>query len=167
MKRYASNILIYIAALFGLVAFVALFSSPLRSYDPIREAWFAYNVKAYLGEQSQGITVYKGSFYPVIGFVVPFILSIFLIIESFKPRLGTRLAVINTILAIIYFLCAVLVLLTKELFLIANDYGDTLMIKNGVGPILSATCSCLAGVILLVVTWMPGQKPVDFIVKEE
>lgn len=166
MKRYASNILIYIAALLGVVAFVCLFSSPLSIYSEIRHTWSAYNVKAYIGEQSQGITVYKGSFYPVIGFSLPFILSIFLILESFKPSLGGRLAIINTILAIIYFLSAVLVLLTKELFLIANGLGDTLTIRNGVGPILSAICSCLAGVILLIVTWVPGQKPVDFIVKE-
>lgn len=166
MKRYASNILIYIAALFGIIAFIGMFSSPLQSYNEINDAWVAYKVKAYIGEVSQGVKVYNGTFYPIIGYTVPFVLSIFLIIESFKPSLRERIAAINTILAILYFLSAVLVLLTKELFLNANNFGDTLLVRNGVGPIMAAICSSLAGVILLVVTWMPGQKPVDFIVKE-
>ena len=166
MKKYASNILIYIAALFGIIAFIGVFASPLQSYNEIKDAWVAYKVKAYIGEVSQGTTVYNGNFFPAIGYIVPFVLSIFLIIESFKPSLRERIAAINTIFAILYFLSAVLVLLTKELFLNANSFGDTLLIRNGVGPILGAVCSSLAGVILLVVTWMPGQKPVDFIVKE-
>ena len=163
MKKYASNILIYIAALFGIVAFVCFFSSPLQYKDVIKGTWSAYNVKAYVGETVQGVTVYKGTSYPIIGFVVPLILSIFLIIESFKPSLSERLTIINSLFAVLFFISAVLVLLTKELFLSVNGLGEIQTIRNGLGPILSAICSFFAGIILLIVTWMPGQEPVDFI----
>ena len=79
MKNYLSNILIYLAALLGIVAFVSLFATPLQSYNEIQGTWTSYNVKAYLGETSAGVQIYKGSFIPVIGFIVPFLMSIFLI----------------------------------------------------------------------------------------
>lgn len=165
MKNYLSNILIYLAALLGIVAFVSLFATPLQSYNEIQGTWTSYNVKAYLGETSGGIQVYKGSFIPVIGFIVPFLMSIFLIIESFKPELGGRLAFINTGFAIMYFLSAVLVLLTKEMFLSVNDFGETMFVRNGPGPISSAICSFVAGIILLIVAWVPSRKKIDFIEK--
>ena len=165
MKKYLSNILIYLAALCGIVAFISLFATPLQSYNSIKDTWSAYNVKAYLGETSAGVQVYKGSFIPIIGFIIPFLLSIFLIIESFRPELNGRLAAINTIFAVLYFLSAVLVLLTKEMFLSVNGFGDTTYIRNGAGPVTSAVCSGLAGVILLIVTWMPWKKDIDFIEK--
>lgn len=163
MKKYLSNILIYLAALLGIVAFIALFATPLQSYNEIKDTWSAYNVKAYLGESSGGVQVYKGSFLPVIGFIIPFLMAIFLIIESFKPELNTRLAIINTLFAIFFFLSAVLVLLTKEMFLAVNDFGQTDNIRNGAGPISSAICSGVAGVILLIVSWVPSRKKIDFI----
>lgn len=166
MKNYLNNILIYLAALLGIVAFVTLFATPLQSYNEIQGTWTSYNVKAYLGETSAGVKVYNGSFLPVIGFIVPFLMSIFLIIESFKPELGGRLAAINTIFAILYFFSAVLVLLTKEMFLAVNNFGETTFIRNGAGPISSAVCSFSAGIILLFVAWMPGRKKdIDFIEK--
>ena len=165
MKKYLSNILIYLAALLGIVAFISLFATPLQSYNEIQGTWATYNVKAYLGEKSAGVQIYNGSFLPVIGFIIPFLMSIFLIIESFKPELSGRLAIINTIFAILYFISAVLVLLTKEMFLSANDFGETVYIRNGVGPISSAICSFTAGVILLFVAWMPSRKKIDFIEK--
>ena len=165
MKNYLSNILIYLAALLGIVAFVSLFATPLQSYNEIQGTWTSYNVKAYLGETSAGVQIYKGSFIPVIGFIVPFLMSIFLIIESFKPELGGRLSFINTIFAIFYFLSAVLVLLTKEMFLSVNNFGETLFIRNGAGPIASAVCSFVAGMILLFVAWFPFKKKIDFIEK--
>ena len=92
-------------------------------------------------------------------------MSIFLIVESFKPSLDSKLAIINTILAILYFFCAVSVLLTKELWLSKNDYGEVYFIRNGLGPIMSGILSSLAGIILLIVTWMPGRKKIDYIEK--
>ncbi len=165
MKKYLSNILIYLAALLGIVAFIALFATPLQSFNEIKGTWSAYNVKAYLGETSNGVKAYSGSFIPVIGFIIPFLMAIFLIIESFKPELNTSLAIINTIFAILFFLSSVLVLLTKEMFLAVNDFGQTDYIRNGAGPISSAICSSIAGVILLIVTWVPSRKKIDFIEK--
>ena len=165
MKRYLSNILIYIAALFGIVAFTGLFASPLSILDQIKGTWSSYNVKAYLGEVQNGVKVYKGTFTPVIGFLLPFVMSIFLIIESFRPKLRPKLKIINTLLSILYFASAVLVLLTKELWLTINNYGDALIIRNGVGPIMSAILSTLSGILLTIVTWVPGQKEIDFIDK--
>ena len=165
-----NNILIYMAALFGIIAFIGLFASPLQSFNSVKGTWSAYNVKAYLGESvKQGdetIQIYKGTIAPIFGFIIPFVMSIILIIESFKPAWNKKIAAINTIIALFYFASAVLVLLTKELFLEANNLGDTNTIRNGGGPFTSAICSCLAGVILLVVTWMPRkQKEIDFIEK--
>ena len=170
MKKYMNNILIYIAALFGIVAFVGLFASPLQSFNGIKGTWSAYNVKAYLGETiKQGdetIKVYKGTIAPIFGFIVPLLMSIILIIESFKPAWNAKIAAINTIIALLFFASAVLVLLTKELFLEANNLGNTNTIRNGGGPVWSAICSTLAGIILLVVTWKPGKKKeLDYIEK--
>ena len=171
MKKYMNNILIYMAALFGIVAFIGLFASPLQSYNSIKGVWSAYNVKAYLGETvttqaGETIKVYKGTIAPIFGFIFPLLMAIILIIESFKPAWNAKIAAINTIIALLFFTSAVLVLLTKELFLKANNYGDTLIIRNGGGPILSAVCSTLAGIILLVVTWMPRKKKeLDYIEK--
>ena len=171
MKKYMNNILIYIAALFGIVAFIGLFASPLQSFNSIKGTWSAYGVKAYLGETTKDaagetVVIYKGTIAPVFGFIFPFLMSIILIIESFRPAWNAKLAVINTILALMYFACAVLVLLTKELWLNANNLGDTTTIRNGGGPVSSAVCSTTAGVILLIVTWAPRKrKEIDFIEK--
>ena len=170
MKKYMNNILIYIAAFFGIIAFIGLFASPLQSYDSIKDVWSAYNVKAYLGETvKQGETtihVYKGTIAPIFGFIVPLLMAIILIIESFKPAWNAKIAAINTVIALLFFASAVLVLLTKELFLEANNFGDSVTIRNGGGPFTSAICSTLAGIILLVVTWMPRKKKeLDYIEK--
>ena len=170
MKKYMNNILIYIAALCGIVAFAGLFASPLQSFNSIKGVWSAYNVRAYLGETiKQGdttIKVYKGTIAPIFGFVIPLMMAIMLIIESFKPAWNAKIAAINTIIALLFFASAVLVLLTKELFLVANNLGDTNTIRNGGGPVASAIASALAGVILLVVTWMPRKRrEIDYIEK--
>lgn len=165
MKRYVKNILIYLAALFGIVAFLGLFSSPLKSYDAIKDTWSVYNVRAYLGETEGEYVVYKGTFVPIIGFVVPLLVSIILIIESFQPGWSKKLTIINSGLAMLYFVSAILVLLTKELFLQANNLGDTLYIRNGGGPIFSAIFAGLAGIILIIVSWVPKDKNIDFIEK--
>lgn len=163
MKNYISNVLIYIASLCGIIAFIGLFASPLQSFNSIQGTWSAYNVSAYFGDLKNG--AYKGAILPIFGYIFPLLMSIFLIFESFKPSLDNRLAVINTILAVIFFGSAVLVLLTKELWLNANNLGQTNVIRNGMGPILSAVLSTLAGIILLFVTWIPWNKKIDFIEK--
>lgn len=171
MKKYFNNILIYIAALLGIIAFIGLFASPLQSFNSIKGTWSAYSVKAYLGETTKNaagetIVVYKGTIGPIFGFIIPLLMAIVLIIESFRPAWSAKIAVINTIFAFLFFGCAVLVLLTKELFLGANNLGDTTTIRNGGGPVSSAICSGIAGVILLVVSWMPRKrKEIDFIEK--
>lgn len=180
MKKYMNNILIYIAALFGIVAFIGLFASPLQSFNSAKGTWSAYNLRVYLGEtlkNTSGETkvVYKGTIAPIFGYIFPLAMAIVLIIESFRPAWNAKLAVINTILALLFFTSAVLVLLTKELFLQANEWGNGLVIidgetvfaiRNGGGPVSSAICSAIAGIILLVVTWMPRKrKEIDFIEK--
>ena len=165
-----NNILIYIAALFGVIAFVGLFATPLQSFNSIKGTWQAYSVKAYLGEtikqNGETIKVYNGTIAPIFGFIVPFLMAIVLIIESFKPTWNAKIAAINTIIALLFFASAVLVLLTKELFLEANDFGETTILRNGGGPLTSAICSTIAGIILLVVTWMPRKrKELDYIEK--
>ena len=160
MKKYMSNVLIYIAALCGILAFVGLFASPLQIVNE-HGGWSAYNIAVYLGD-TKG-SVYKGVMLPIFGYIIPFLVSIFLIIESFKPELDNRLTVINTFLAIIYFASAVLVLLTKELWLKANDLGETTIIRNGAGPLMAAILSSLAGILLLIVTWVPSRKQIDYI----
>ena len=161
MKNYLSNVLIYVAALCGIISFIGIFASPLQIYSEVSKTWSAYNIRAYLGDSASG--VYKGTFYPIFGYFLPFLMAIFLIIESFKPSLDNRLTVINTVFAILYFASAVLVLLTKELWLQANDFGDAIVIRNGAGPIMSAVLSTLAGIILLIVTYVPGRKKIDYI----
>lgn len=163
MRRYLSNILIYIAALCGIIAFIGLFASPLLIFNE-HGGWSAYNVGVYFAET--GTSVYKPVTLPIFGYIVPFLISIFLIIESFKPELEARLTVINTVLAILYFFSAILVLLTKELWLVANDYGETTIIRNGSGPIMAATLTCLAAILLLVVTYLPSKTKIDYIDKQ-
>ena len=164
MKKYLSNNLIYIAALFGIICFIGMFSSPLQVYDSIKGVWSPYNGKVYLGETVNEVVVTKGTAIPLIGFSLPFLMSIFLIIESFKPNLAARLTVINTILGILFFICAILVLLTRELYLNANNFGDSPYHRNGMGPIMAAISNTIAGVLLLIVTWMPSRrKKIDFI----
>ena len=165
MKRYVKNILIYLAALLGVFAFIGLFSSPLRSYDSIKDTWSVLNVKAYLGQTEDGITVYKGTIAPIFGFIIPILISIALIIESFQPSWNKKISAINTIFALLYFMSAVLVLLTKELFLSVNELGDTMQLKNGGGPIFSSICSAIAGCLLVVVTYVPSSKQINFIEK--
>lgn len=165
MKRYVKNILIYLAALMGVFAFIGLFSSPLRSYDAIKDAWSVLNVKAYIGSTEKDVVVYKGTIAPIFGFVLPMLISIALIIESFQPSWNKKISAINTIFALFYFMSAVLVLLTKELFLSVNEFGDTYQIRNGVGPIFSSICSAIAGCLLLVVTYVPSSKQINFIEK--
>ena len=160
MKKYMSNVLIYVAALCGIIAFIGLFASPLQIINE-HEKWSAYNVGVYFGDPKAN--VYKGVVLPVFGYILPFLMSIFLIVESFKPQLDRHLTIINTILAILYFASAVLVLLTKELWLQKNGFGETTLIRNGAGPIMAAILSCAAGIILLIVTWVPSRKQIDYI----
>ena len=155
-----SNVLIYVAALCGIIAFIGLFASPLQILNE-HGGWSAYNVSVYFGDPKSN--VYKGVALPVFGYILPFLMSIFLIIESFKPQLDNRLSIINTILAILYFASAILVLLTKELWLVKNNAGEMVEIRNGAGPIMAAILSCMAGIILLIVTWAPGRKQIDYI----
>ncbi len=165
MKRYVKNILIYIAALFGIVAFLCIFSSPLKIYDSVIGRWYNYPLKAYLGKSSKDIPVYKGTVLPIIGFVLPMLMAIVLIVESFKPSWSKSINVVNSILAILYFISAIFILLTKELILRKNNLGDTPLIKNGFGLIMAAVLSTLAGILLLLVTWIPSHKNIDFIEK--
>ena len=163
MKNYLSNVLIYIAALCGIISFIGLFASPLQSLDEIHNSWSAMNVSAYFGDLKNNS--YKGAVLPIFGYILPLLMSIFLIIESFKPSLDNRLTIINTVLAIMYFISAVLVLLTKELWLQANHLGETNYIRNGFGPVMAAVLSTLAGLILLFVTYFPTHKKIDYIEK--
>lgn len=163
MKRYVKNVIIYLAALFGIIAFLSFFSAPLKIYDSVKDTWYRYQINAFLGENSKNFEVYKGAFVPAIGFILPVIMAIVLIVESFKPSWSRRITVLNTILAVLYFVCAVLVLLTKELFLNANSLDSYLYVKNGGGPIMSAIFSTLSGISLLFVTWFPSKQDIDFI----
>lgn len=165
MKPYVKNILCYLVALLGLLAFISMFSSPLKSFDDIKGTWNVFNVRAYLGETSGGKTIYKGTIVPVFGFVIPLVCAIILIIESFKPSWGKNIKGINTFMAVIFLFCALAVLLTKELFLYVNDYVETDNLRNGSGPIFSALCSTAASIILLLVTWFPSKTPIKFIEK--
>lgn len=160
MKKYMSNVLIYVAALCGIIAFIGLFASPLQIQNE-HGGWSAYNLGVYFGD-TKG-SVYKGVVLPIFGYIVPLLMSIFLIVESFKPQLDNRLTIINTFLAILYFASAILVLLTKELWLVKNDFGEMVSIRNGAGPIMAAILSFLAGVLLLIVTWVPSRKKIDYI----
>ena len=160
VRKYFSNVLIYVAALCGIIAFIGLFASPLQIQNE-HGGWSAYNVGVYFGDPKA--SVYKGVALPIFGYIVPFLMSIFLIVESFKPSLDNRITIINTLLAILYFASAVVVLLTKELWLQANGFGETTYIRNGAGPIMAAILSFLAGALLLIVTWVPSRKIIDYI----
>lgn len=163
MKKYAKNIVLYLAALCGLLAFIGLFTNALKLYDSIKDSWSIYNVKAYIGESVDGNVVYRGAIIPIFGFVLPLLLSIILIIESFKAKWVGKLKKINTTIAVLYFLSGILVLLTKDVFLSVNKLGETLYLRNGSGPIFSAICSWIAAILLLLVTWIPSHTEVEFI----
>ena len=159
MRQYARNILIYLVALLAIIAFIALFANSLEIYDSVRDSWVAYKVKAYLGEEN----IYKGTIIPIFGFVLPLLISVVLIVESFKKSWSGNLKVINTALAIILFLCVLCVLLTKELFLSANNLGESVDIRNGAGPIVSAVSSMCGAILLLFATWLPFKSDIKFI----
>lgn len=165
MKTYVKNIILYLVALLGLISFIALFSNPLKLYDSVNKTWNVYNVNAYVGEVIEGKRTYYGTIVPIFGFVIPLALAIAIIIESFKPSWLKKMRRINTIFAVLFFISAILVLLTKEMFINVNDFNDTSILKNGTGPIFSAVCSTIAGILLLVVTWIPSRTPVQFIEK--
>lgn len=161
MKTYVKNILLYLVALLGLIAFIALFSNAIESYDDVKDSWSAIHVQAYVGDS----TSYKGAVLPVFGFIIPLVLSIILIIESFKPTWSVHIKVINTIIALLFFCSAVLVLLTKDCFLSVNDLGETTELRNGSGPIISAVCSCIGGILTLFVSFFPLKTSIKFIEK--
>lgn len=165
MRPYVKNILLYIAALLGLLAFIALFSNALQSYDSVKDSWSSCNVRAYLGESIGNEQVYKGAVLPIFGFIIPLLIAIALIIESFHPSWLKNIKVINTIFAVLFFTSAILVLLTKEVFLDANELGDTTLLRNGSGPIFSACCSSVAAILVLLVTWVPSTTTIKFIEK--
>lgn len=165
MKTYVKNILCYLVALLGLLAFIAMFSTPLETYDGVKGIWYAYKVKAYTGETANNVKLYHGSAVPLIGFITPLICGLVLIIESFQPSWGKKSSIINTIMVVLFFFSAILVLLTKELFLNANELGEYLKIRNGTGPVFSAICSAIAGLILLFVTYFPSKSQMEYIQK--
>ena len=165
MKTYVKNILCYLVALLGLLAFIAMFSTPLETYDEVKEVWYAYRVKAYVGEAVNNIKIYNGSALPIVGFITPLICGLILIIESFQPSWGKKASVINTIMVVLFFVSSILVLLTKELFLNANNLGENINIRNGTGPVFSAICSALSGLILLFVTYFPSKSQMEYIQK--
>lgn len=163
MKQYVRNILIYSVALLAILAFIMLFSNSLQIYDSINDSWVEYNVNAYTGDSINGQSIYKGSIIPVFGFVLPLAISIALIVESFKKSWLASIKIINTVSAIILFLCVLAVLLTKELFLTVNELGETNYLRNGTGPVISALASGCAGIILLFATWLPFKTDIKFI----
>ena len=162
MKTYVKNFLCYLVALFGLLGFISLFSSSLEIYDELKDSWMIFKVKAYVGTSSNG---YKGNVFPIFGYILPLVCGLVLIIESFQPSWGKNIHLINTFMALIFFFSAVLVLLTKELFLSANKLGEFVNIRNGKGPIFCAVCSTVAGSLLLFVTYFPSQTKIEFIEK--
>lgn len=166
MKQYVRNILIYSVALLAILAFIMLFSNSLKFYDSINDSWVEYKVNAYTGDNINGETIYKGSIIPIFGFVLPLAISIALIVESFKKSWLSGIKVINTVLAVLLFLCVLAVLLTKELFLTVNDLGTTNLLKNGTGPVISAIASACAGIILLFATWLPFKSDIKFIERD-
>lgn len=163
MRQYVRNILIYLAALLAIIAFVALFADSLQIYDSIRGTWTNYKVNAYLGEKSSTYVIYNGSILPVFGFVIPLLIAIILIVESFKQKWSGSLKIMNTVFTIILFLCAIMVLLTKELFLSVNILGESNSLRNGVGPVLSAVVSSCGAILLLFATWLPFKSDIKFI----
>lgn len=165
MRQYVKNILLYVAALLCLVAFIGLFANSLEIYDRIKDTWSVFKVEAYLGEKIDNLQVYKGTIAPIFGFVLPLVIGIFLIVQSFRHRWSGYINLINTISSIVLFLCALLVLLTKELFLSVNNLGESVIIRNSNGPILAAICCCAAGILLMFTTWFPLKQDMKFIEK--
>lgn len=163
MRQYVRNIIIYLVALFGIVAFIALFANAIQIYDTLKGSWSPYKVNAYLGEKSASGVVYKGTILPVFGFVLPLVIAIVLIVESFKKSWSGSLKALNTSFAIILFFCVLAVLLTKELFLSINGFGQTQNLRNGVGPTVSAISSFAGGILLLFATWLPFKTDIKFI----
>ena len=159
MRQYVRNILIYLVALLAIIAFISLFANAIEIYDSVRDSWVTYKVNAYLGKDG----VYKGSIIPVFGFVLPLAIAVILIVESFQKSWNGKLKVINTILAIILLLCILCVLLTKELFLSANWLGESTVLRNGQGPVVSAISSFIGAILLLLATWLPFKTDIKFI----
>lgn len=159
MRQYVRNILIYLVALLAIISFISMFSTSLFIYDSVKGSWSVYKVNAYVGEKG----VYKGTIIPIFGFVLPLVISIVLIVESFKKSWSGNLKVINTVLAVILFLCVLCVLLTKELFLSINGLGDTEILRNGSGPVVSAVTSFCGGILLLFASWLPFKTDIKFI----
>lgn len=163
MRQYARNILIYLVALLAIIAFIALFANALEIYDSVKDSWVTYKVNAYVGEKNSVGYTYKGTIIPVFGFALPLVISIVLIVESFKTSWSGKLKVINTILAIILLLCVLCVMLTKELFLSINGLGESLFLRNGAGPTVSAIASFCGAILLLFATWLPIKTDIKFI----
>ena len=163
MRQYVRNILIYLVALLAIIAFIALFANALEIYDSVKDTWVTYKVNAYLGEETSVGVIYKGAIVPIFGFVLPLVISIILIVESFKKSWSGNLKVINSVLAIILFLCVLCVLLTKELFLSVNGMGESETVRNGSGPTVSAIASTCGGILLLFATWLPFKSDIKFI----
>lgn len=166
MRSYVKNILIYVVALLGLIAFIGLFSNSLEIFDKIKGSWSSYKVNAFLGEEVNGVRIYKGATLPIFGFVFPLLIAILLIVESFRHSWSGYVKVINTIVSIILFVSALFVLLTKEIFLNTNGLGESVIIRNGLGPIISAVCSFVGGVLLLFTTFFPLKQDMKFIEKQ-
>ena len=163
MRQYVRNIIIYLAALFAIIAFIALFANSLEIYDTINHSWVNYKVNAYVGEKTKDYVVYKGAIVPIFGFVIPLVIAIILIVESFKRKWSGNLKVINTVLAVILFLCVLCVLLTKEVFLSVNALGESEILRNGAGPTVSAIASTCGAILLLFATWLPFKTDIKFI----
>lgn len=163
MRQYLRNIIIYLAALFAIIAFIALFANSLEIYDSINDSWVNYKVNAYLGEKTSDYVVYKGTIIPVFGFTIPLVIAIVLIVESFKQKWSANLKVLNTVFAIILFLCVLCVLLTKELFLSINFFNESELLRNGAGPTVSAIASTCGAILLLFATWLPFKSDIKFI----
>lgn len=166
MRSYVKNILIYVVAILSLVAFLALFSNSLEIFDKIKGAWSSYKVNAYLGEEVNGVRIYKGATLPIFGFVFPLLITVLLIVESFRHSWSGYVKAINTVVSIVLFVSALFVLLTKEIFLSVNGLGEVVILRNGLGPIMSAVCSFVGGVLLLFVTFFPLKQDMKFIEKE-
>lgn len=163
MRQYIRNILIYLVALLAIIAFMCLFYNALEIYDSVKDSWVTYKVNAYMGDKGVIGSTYRGTIVPVFGFVLPLIIAIILVVQSFKKSWSGKLKVINTVMAVILFICVVVVLLTKELFLSINSLGESVYLRNGAGPVCSAISSFIAGILLLFATWLPFKTDIKFI----
>lgn len=163
MRQYVRNILIYLVALLGIICFIGLFVNSLEIFDQINNEWIPYKVNAFIGDKIDKQSVYNGSILPVFGFVLPMAIAIVLIVESFKKSWSGYLKIINTVFAVILFLCVLVVLLTKELFLNVNGLNQTLIIRNGAGPRMCAVCAFIGAIVLLFATWLPFKSDIKFI----